>query len=192
MHTTSSSMAYNDMSDIELSSPTSSLFDISCEALVQLNNVRPPPTPPPPHQYANPQARDAAGLRARGGLAWIAKALRTDLRRGIDVQPLVSDSHQHELLELEDASVPLAARTMEFGSNRLPEAAPKSLFALWTANLSDPIILLLIAAAAVCRTVLHIQNNIRKTRRRKKSMYVLIISCMHTTWPSRWARCCAS
>lgn len=95
------------------------------------------------------QGKDHRALQAHGGVAGLAKALHTDLDRGL-VLPAAPASHD-ELLDVawDVGDVPLAARQAAFGANSLPVVPPKTLFELWAGNLLDPIILLLIVAATV-------------------------------------------
>ncbi len=106
------------------------------------------------HSSSNTQSKDRhSALQTHGGVAGLAKALHTDLERGLAVPAHSPHNVQHdELLDVAwDAhEIPLAARQAAFGINALPIVPPKTLFELWSGNLLDPIILLLIVAATVC------------------------------------------
>lgn len=84
-----------------------------------------------------PQDKDLEGLRARGGVHGIAKALHTDPHHGL---PAAADAAAAESVE---------EHSRVFGPNKFKEVPPKNFFMLCFENLKDPIILLLIAAALV-------------------------------------------
>lgn len=89
------------------------------------------PRPPPPR----PQEKDSAGLSKHGGAAGLARALCTDLHKGLD-----PSGHG-------PASV--AGHKEMYGSNTYKTAPPKNFFSIWIEAFKDPVILLLCAAAAV-------------------------------------------
>jgi Ca2+-transporting ATPase len=83
------------------------------------------------------QDKDLEGLRVRGGVHGIAKALQTDPHHGL---PAAADAAAAESVE---------EHSRVFGPNKFKEVPPKNFFVLCFENLQDPIILLLIAAALV-------------------------------------------
>ena len=90
---------------------------------------------PLPSRSCVRQEQDDAILAERGSVAGIANALRTSTVDGLDAGTVGSTS--------------LEARVRVFGVNRFKQVPQKTFFGLLWANLQDPIIILLMAAAMV-------------------------------------------